>query len=93
MALHNVMEDIIRGILSDQLDHLHLSCKCQKCQEDILALSLNKVPSRYIVDDKRQPLVKANYMINTQDHANIVAAVAQAAAVVSANKRCIIPEE
>ncbi|MEK4027854.1 MULTISPECIES: late competence development ComFB family protein [Bacillaceae] len=93
MALHNVMEDIIRGILSDQLDHLHLSCKCQKCQEDILALSLNKVPSRYIVDDKRQPLVKANYMINTQDHANIVAAVAQAAAVVSANKRCTIPEE
>lgn len=88
MAVYNVMEGIVKGIITDQLDHLHLSCKCSKCQEDILALSLNKVPPRYIVNDSRQPLVKAEYMINTQDHANIVAAIAQAATIVSANKHC-----
>lgn len=93
MALHNVMEDIVKVIISDQLNCLRLSCKCEKCQEDILALSLNKVPSRYIVNDSRQPLVKASYMVNTQDHANIVAAVAQAAAIVSANKRCTTIED
>ncbi|WP_191991867.1 late competence development ComFB family protein [Bacillus aerolatus] len=88
MAVQNVMEDIVRGIVTDQLDHLHLSCKCERCQEDILALSLNNVPPRYVVNDSRRPLVKAMYMVNTQDHANIVAAVAQAATRVSANKRC-----
>ncbi|HEY9578018.1 MAG TPA: late competence development ComFB family protein [Pseudobacillus sp.] len=88
MAIHNVMEDIVKGIITDQLDHLHLSCKCEKCQEDILALSLNRVPPKYIVNDSRQPLIKAKYMINTQEHANIVATVAQASTLVSANRRC-----
>ncbi|KMY55576.1 hypothetical protein AC623_17860 [Bacillus sp. FJAT-27231] len=88
MAIHNVMEEVVKGIITDQLDHLHLSCKCERCQEDILALSLNKVTPRYIVNDSRQPLVKAKYMIDRQEQANIVAVVAQAAALVSANKRC-----
>ncbi|GLY09148.1 late competence development ComFB family protein [Bacillus badius] len=93
MAVYNVMEDIVKGIIADQLDYLHLSCTCPRCQEDILALSLNKVPPTYIVNNSRQPLVKAKYMVNTQDYANTVAAVAQAAAVVSANKRCVTIEK
>ncbi|OCA88954.1 late competence development ComFB family protein [Pseudobacillus wudalianchiensis] len=88
MVIHNVMEEVVKGIITDQLDHLHLSCKCERCQEDILALSLNKVTPRYIVNDSREPLVKAKYMIDRQEQANIVTVVAQAAALVSANKRC-----
>ncbi|MFK2826385.1 late competence development ComFB family protein [Bacillus sp. B190/17] len=88
MAVHNVMEDVVKGIIADQLNHLHLSCTCERCQEDILALSLNKILPRYIVNDNRRPLVKAMYMVNTQDHANLVAVVAQSAATVSANARC-----
>ncbi|KIL74206.1 late competence development ComFB family protein [Bacillus badius] len=89
MAVHNVMEDVIKGMIAEHLDRLHLSCKCDKCREDILALSLNKVPPKYIVKDSQRPLVKAMYtVVNTQEHANIIAIVAQAAAQVSANKRC-----
>ncbi|MEK4031175.1 late competence development ComFB family protein [Pseudobacillus sp. FSL P4-0506] len=51
MAVHNVMEGVIKGIVAEHLDRLHLSCKCEKCREVILALSLNKVRPKYIVKD------------------------------------------
>lgn len=48
--LTNVMEEIIRGLVAVLLrgNEYQTFCKCSKCEMDIVALSLNSVPSQYV---------------------------------------------
>ncbi|WP_100332412.1 late competence development ComFB family protein [Bacillus xiapuensis] len=88
MAVKNVMEDIVKEVIEEHLDHLHLSCRCERCLDDVLALSLNHLPAKYVVNDSRSPYIKAMYMVHTQEHANILTTITRASAKVSQNMHC-----
>ncbi|WP_438316021.1 late competence development ComFB family protein [Sporosarcina sp. FA9] len=88
MAIHNVMEDVIRDVLKTYKDQLHLTCSCERCMNDIMAIALNNSPARYIVDEKYSPYVRANHEMDRQGATNVLSTVAKAAAIVSSDPRC-----
>ena len=51
MRLHNYMEDIVLNNLNLLLEKENM-CKCEKCKLDIMALALNRLPSKYVVTHK-----------------------------------------
>jgi competence protein ComFB len=49
------MVNIMEGIIKERLDHLLNNfdcCKCPVCREDMLALTLNSVPTKYVTSQK-----------------------------------------
>ncbi len=51
MEFHNYMEDIVLNNLNLLLEKEDM-CKCEKCRLDIMALALNRLPSKYVVTQK-----------------------------------------
>lgn len=47
MALINVMEEIVDEKISQMLAP-EKCCKCKRCLEDMKAIALNKLPSKYV---------------------------------------------
>ncbi|WP_203363337.1 late competence development ComFB family protein [Bacillus sp. REN10] len=88
MTVKNAMEDIVKAIIAEHKDTLKLTCRCDRCLDDLLALSLNHLPPMYVVDDKYRPYVAAKYMVNTQEHANILTTITQASTKIAANPHC-----
>ena len=60
MQVYNVMEEIVRNEITNNLGQLNMSCTCDYCLSDVLAISLNDLPPRYIVDQKQQPACKGD---------------------------------
>lgn len=56
--LKNISETIVREALQDFLRHATLPCTCPRCQADILALALNRLPPRYAVSLKGEILTE-----------------------------------
>lgn len=55
----NVMEILVQEILEDLLKVHELEvCKCDKCKADIIALTLNKLPPKYITSEKGEKISK-----------------------------------
>lgn len=50
--LKNHMETVVYKALQDYLSRESLSCSCQRCQTDIMALALNRLPARYFVSNQ-----------------------------------------
>lgn len=88
MPVFNVMENVVRNVLQSSIDQLHLNCSCDRCLDDILAITLNQLPPRYIVDDALSPYVKADHLATQQGATNILSAITKAAVVVSESPRC-----
>ena len=51
MYVINVMEIWVERCLADVIKDIDM-CKCEKCLKDVYALSLNKLPPKYIISDK-----------------------------------------
>lgn len=47
--LRNYMEVVVQQALQDYLHKNSLTCACELCQADIMALALNRLPARYYV--------------------------------------------
>ncbi|WP_235848445.1 late competence development ComFB family protein [Litchfieldia alkalitelluris] len=47
---HNVMEELVESLVTVQMlgPDFQVFCKCEKCRTDIIALSLNSLPSHYV---------------------------------------------
>ncbi|CAM3280110.1 late competence development ComFB family protein [Filibacter tadaridae] len=88
MAIHNVMEDVVHDVLHTYKDQLLPTCNCERCMEDIMAIALNQLPARYIVDEKYSPYIRATHETDRQGATNILATVTHAATLVSKNPRC-----
>lgn len=82
IRLYNVLEGIVEQTLIEQLNSLKLSCTCKRCQMDMMALTLNHLPPKYVVQEVGAAFVKAQYM-NDQYRANVLKALAEAAKIVS----------
>jgi len=85
---YNVMEEIARNEIIKNIDQLHMSCTCDYCLSDVLALTLNQLPPRYIVNKDHNPYIRAIYEADRQGSINILKTISHSAQYVSINPRC-----
>ena len=50
-VLVNVTEEIVRGLVSFMLysPDYQIFCHCKECELEVMAIALNKLPSKYVV--------------------------------------------
>lgn len=67
IKLVNVTEEIVRGLVSFMLHGVEYQtfCHCEQCEMDIVAIALNKLPTRYVANDKARDAVFAQ--LNTPE--------------------------
>ena len=80
MELHNYMEDVVLNNLNLLLEKEDM-CKCEKCKLDIMALALNKLPSKYVVTQRGRIYTKLAE-IELQFKADVVRELTKAIEVV-----------
>ena len=83
LQLHNVMEDLVVDWMEKVLKDFSC-CKCEKCQFDIMALSLNKLRPHYVVT--RNLYSKTKYLDQLLQ-SDIMTAVVTSVDYVSTNPR------
>ncbi|WP_432357470.1 late competence development ComFB family protein [Sporosarcina sp. UB5] len=88
MPVYNVMEEVVQGVLQQYEKELHLNCNCKRCKDDIMAIALNEIKPRYIVNSDLSPYIRATHVADHQGATNILSTVVKAARIVSANPRC-----
>ncbi len=60
--VYNVTETMVRELFANAfLNNRSLACNCAQCHDDILAMALNHLPTRYVATDKGQAYAKAQY--------------------------------
>lgn len=88
MEPKNIMEEITKNVLTEYLPLLNLPCTCERCINDILALSLNQLKPYYVVKEENAVYVKAKFL-EKQDSTNILSVVIKSSLVVAESRRCI----
>jgi competence protein ComFB len=59
MEVHNLMEDIVKNCLKELILHNESGLEIdEKSQSDILAITLNKLPSKYVATTQGEMLAK-----------------------------------
>jgi competence protein ComFB len=59
MEVHNLMEDIVKNCLKELMHHNDQAPGIdEKSQSDILAITLNKLPSKYVATSQGEMLAK-----------------------------------
>ena len=86
MKLHNIMEDKVTDITKRLMQDDQDFCTCIRCKLDVIALSLNEVPPKYVVTDKGELYGRANLMTNQSD-ADIIKEVTRAIDIVRVSPR------
>lgn len=76
----NILEDLIVYKLDELIDTTGV-CKCDRCRNDIIAISLNKLPSRYVSSSGGDIMARMQSM-DDQMQANITASILKAIEVV-----------
>lgn len=83
MGLVNVTEVLVQSIFTDEfLRGYTMPCGCSQCKDDILAIALNRLPSRYVSTDRGETYVKAQFF-NQQLHSDVVRELTLAAEMVA----------
>jgi competence protein ComFB len=85
MELKNYMEEAVKDTLDNVLKDLDV-CKCEKCKLDIMALTLNSLPSKYYVTEKGELYNKVNEL-KQQFEVDIISKITKAAYFVNEHKR------
>jgi len=85
LEIKNYMEACVGDMLRPVLDGLN-ACQCDNCIMDILAISLNSLPTKYVVTKKGKLYTKISNLQNQFD-VDIIAAIAKASVIVSRNPR------
>lgn len=81
MELKNFMENLVMEKLDFVINANPKGCKCQRCRYDIAALTLNSLPTFYVVTAEGATYTKMN-SLDQQFHVDIVAAITQAIEIV-----------
>ncbi|MBU0549114.1 MAG: late competence development ComFB family protein [Candidatus Omnitrophica bacterium] len=84
MEIHNYMEDIVKEALNSMLEGTEIKniCKCQKCQYDIMAWALNRLPPKYFVSDKGRLYTKLQE-VEVQFRADVIKELTNAITLIS----------
>lgn len=76
--LKNHTEIVVQQVLQDYLRKNQLSCSCERCQADIMALALNRLPARYYVSSRGEIMTQWESQA-LPDQARIMSEVVRAA--------------
>jgi competence protein ComFB len=82
--LVNYTETSVHHALQEFLRENIISCSCEQCQADIMALALNRLPAHYYVSIRGEIMTRWESQ-STTDKARIMADVVRAAQQVSAS--------
>ena len=82
--LINYTENAVHQALHDFLRENTISCSCEQCKADIMALALNRLPAHYYVSKLGEIMTQWESQ-STTDKARIMADVIRAAQQVSAS--------
>ncbi|PID04997.1 MULTISPECIES: late competence development ComFB family protein [unclassified Sporosarcina] len=88
MKVHNIMEVVVRDVISKYKNELHLPCTCERCLNDVLAMTLNHVTPQYVVDEANSAYIRAVHEADRQGATAVLTKVAWAAGVVGQSPRC-----
>jgi competence protein ComFB len=83
VILRNYMETCVEDVYNRVADNLNV-CKCDRCRLDVMAITLNALPSRYIVTGKGELFAKTDKM-DGQFDISIVSELTKAAAKIREN--------
>lgn len=91
MQVRNAMETVVRLSLAEITQHNELYgveeiCTCERCQLDIMALALNKLPPRYVVCDQGEAYARTG-ALDQQFKVDTLFAVLNAVQMVQKNPR------
>ena len=86
MPYRNYMEDAITEELNGVMKKLKGSCDCERCKEDIVAYTLNRMPAKYVVTPLGNAYTKLS-QLKAQTMADITVRLMEAARIVKKNPR------
>ncbi|GMA63962.1 late competence development ComFB family protein [Alicyclobacillus fastidiosus] len=78
MAVYNVTEYLATDMLASAEVRRFLTCSCQQCANDVLAMALNHLPTRYVSTEQGSVYVKADYL-HPQWQSDVLAELIRAA--------------
>lgn len=82
MKVLNLMESVVSEVLDVQMNHLQMNCTCEQCKNDVLAIALNALPTRYVSSTRGQTIQRAKLM-DEQTLADVLREISKAASIVS----------
>lgn len=80
--LKNFSEVMVKRTLAEYLPKADLPCKCEQCQNDIIAFALNRLPPRYYVSLKGEVMTHFESQM-VPDKARVLTEVVSAAQIVA----------
>ena len=81
----NIMENLVEEEFDRAQGSLNC-CTCEACRNDIMAYALNQLPPKYVATRKGEVYSKT-FILRNQHYADIMAALAKGAKVVSDHPR------
>lgn len=86
VVVYNVMEEMARNTLQDMMQEDYSGCTCEICQNDILAIALNRLPPHYSSRPTGEAYIKARLFAD-QSKVDMIRELTRAGAIVSSSKR------
>ncbi len=86
MLVKNMVEPLVWDTLKKVLDSKPEACRCEKCQADMAAYALNKLPPKYVVSRKGEILARA-VSLDNKYYIAVLVAVTEAVEIVSRKPR------
>lgn len=84
-VIKNYMEELVDMMINDVLKDLDV-CRCNQCKTDIMAITLNMLPTKYVVTKEGTAYTKTNLLIQ-QFEIDIITAITKAAEIVKKSPR------
>ena len=88
--IHNVMEDMVRIEIEENIDSLGI-CPCPVCRRDLMTLTLNNVPPKYVNTEKGAIMSKVGSM-SRAEKIKLLAEIAHYAEKVRDRPRHSLPD-
>ena len=92
VQVKNYTEDLVYNNLDDIMKKNSSKCFCERCKADIIAISLNNLPTKYVATEKGVCYAKLS-SYETQSLIDVVTAITNAIKIVEKNPRHTINEQ
>ncbi len=86
LNVKNIMVDVVWDKIDSVVSHIDGCCNCTKCRNDILAIVLNSIPSKYVATKQGELFSRIN-ISDIQNDTNLSAVITSAALYVKEHPR------
>lgn len=84
--LKNYMEDVVIDLINDVWMNGAPICKCEKCKNDVINLTLNRLPPKYCSSLTGEMWTRLAFL-EGQNIADVLAVIAESINIVNKNQR------